>query len=129
MKKLFLLLAMLAAFTSCDMKHHKKTILHSYVSNDNGDIFYWYMFYGDNNTYYTYSSRLPMSDFTDISWNVSDVIPKQITNAEELEQTELEDTAVDDNTTEAVESSPEANNDSGADSSSGDSGGGDGGGD
>lgn len=132
MKKVFLLLVLLVAFTSCDIKHHKKTILHTYVSDDNGDgVFYWYMFYGDNGTYYTYGSRIPMSDFTDITWNVSTNIPKEISKAEELEQTELDDTAVEETASDAVDSSPEASADadSGSDSGSGDSGGGDGGGD
>ena len=125
------MLAILATFSACNLKHHKKTKLHSYeVDDDNGDIFYWYMFYGQNNTYYTYNSRVPLSNFLDIAWQVSDYIPTPITTAKELPVTELEDTAVEETASEAVDASPEASADadSGSDGGSGDSGG-DGGGD
>ena len=133
------MLALLAVFTSCDIKHHKKTKLHSYeVEDDNGDVFYWYMFYGQNNTYYTYNSRIPLTDFLDVAWQVSDYIPSPIATAKELPITELEDEAVDEATEDAVDSSPEASSDadsssdsgsdSGGDSGGGDGGGGDGGG-
>jgi uncharacterized membrane protein YgcG len=137
MKKLFLMLAMLATFASCNQ--HKQTKLHSYVTTDDDGVLYWYMFYGQNNTYYTYNSRIPVTDFIDVAWNVSSSIPTPITTAKELPVTELEDNAVDEATEEAVDASPEAEanadadsgseGDSGSDSGSGDSGGGDGGGD
>ena len=126
------MLAILATFSACNLKQHKQTKLHSYeVEDDNGDVFYWYLFYGQNNTYYTYNSRVPVTDFLDIAWQVSDYIPTPITTAKELPVTELEDEAVDEATEDAVDSSPEASADadSSSDSGSGDSGGGDGGGD
>jgi len=132
MKKLFLMLVILATFSACNVKHHKKTILHSYeVEDENGDVLFWYMFLGNNNTYYTYNSRIPVTDFLDIAWQVSDCIPSPILTAKELPVTELEDNAVDEATEEAVDASPEASSDadSSSDSGSGDSGGGDGGGD
>ena len=126
------MLVLLVAFTSCRHTQHKQTKLHSYeVEDDNGDVFYWYMFLGNNNTYYTYNSKVPVTDFIDIAWQVSDYIPTPIATAKELPVTELEDNAVDEATEEAVDASPEASADadSGSDGSSGDSGGGDGGGD
>lgn len=133
MKKVFLLLALLVAFTSCDLKQNKKTKLHSYVTTDDDGILYWYLFYGQNDTYYTYSSRVPVSDFVNVAWDVSNSIPSSITTAKELPVTELEDNAVEEVeevAEDAVDNSPEAETDSSSDSDSSDSGdsGGDGGG-
>lgn len=135
MKKLFLMLALLVAFTSCNQ--HKQTKLHSYVTTDDDGILYWYLFYGENNTYYSYNSRIPVTDFIDIAWQVSDAIPTQIATAKELPVTELEENAVEEATDESVDTEAEASSDAGSDadsgsdsgSDSGDSGGGDGGGD
>lgn len=134
MKKVFLLLALLVAFTSCDLKQNKKTKLHSYVTTDDDGILYWYLFYGQNDTYYTYSSRVPVSDFVDVAWDVSNSIPSSITTAKELPVTELEDNAVEEVVEDAVDNSPEAESDSNSSSDSdsgsdsGDSGGDGGGG-
>lgn len=127
------MLALLATFASCNQ--HKQTKLHSYVTTDDDGVLYWYMFLGENNTYYSYNSRIPVTDFIDVAWNVSSFIPTPIATAKELPVTELEDNAVDEATEEAVDASPEAeasseaDGDSSSDSGSGDSGGGDGGGD
>ena len=131
MKKLLLMLAVLTAFTSCKFSQHKQTKLHSYIATDDDGIYYWYLFYGQNDTYYSYSSRVPVTDFIDITWEVSDRIPAQIATAKELPVTELEDTAVEETASDAVDASPEASADadSGSDGGSGDSSGGDGGGD
>lgn len=126
------MLAMLVAFTSCN--EHKQTKLHSYVTTDDDGLLYWYLFLGENNTYYSYNSRTPVTEFINIAWNVSSSIPTQIATAKELPVTELEENAVEEATEESVDAEAEASND--ADSSSddgssdsGDSGGGDGGGD
>ena len=129
------MLGLLATFASCNQ--HKQTKLHSYVTTDDDGMLYWYLFYGQNNTYYTYSSRIPVTDFIDVAWNVSSSIPSQITTAKELPVTELEENAVEEATEEGVdteantEANAEADSDSSSDSGSdsGDSGGGDGGGD
>ena len=131
------MLALLATFASCNQ--HKQIKLHSYVTTDDDGILYWYLLYGQNDMYYTYSSRIPVTDFIDVAWNTSSSIPSSIATAKELPVTELEENAIDEAIEEAVDASPEAeadadagsDADSGSDSGSdsGDSGGGDGGGD
>ena len=124
------MLAMLVTLSACNVKHHKKTKLHSYeIEDDNGDLVFWYMFYGKDDTYYTYNSKVPVTDFLDIAWNVCDAIPAPIASAKELPVTELEDQGVDEATEEAVDASPEASADADADGGGGDSGGDSGGGD
>lgn len=131
MKKLFLMLALLVTFASCNQ--HKQTKLHSYVTTDDDGILYWYLLYGQNNTYYTYSSRIPVTDFIDVAWNASSSIPSSIATAKELPVTELEENAIDEVTEEAADADSDAGSDadssSDSGSDSGDSGGGDGGGD
>ena len=76
MKKLFLMLALLATFASCNQ--HKQIKLHSYITTDDDGILYWYLLYGQNDMYYTYSSRIPVTDFIDVAWNTSSSIPSSI---------------------------------------------------
>ena len=134
MKKLFLLLVLLAIFSSCNTKKSSKIELHSYITNDDEGLIYWYLYYGQNNSVYYYNSRFPLTDVLDIAWNISDSAPTALNGAKELPVTEAE---INEEVTEESESEADSESDSEADSSSdsdsssdaGDSGGGDGGGD
>jgi uncharacterized membrane protein YgcG len=141
MKHIILILLTTFLF-SCEYKHHERHCkIHCYQTGSGDDLLFWYLLYGNNNTYYVYQSSAPVSSFSGVAWSQQTYMPQELSNVQELEQieeplTELPDeievemeAEPDQGQAESTESS-ESDSESSGESSGGDSGGGsDGGGD
>ena len=86
MKKLIaiVLVSLTLAFASCNGGNHKHSVtthpVKSYcqtVHNDDGTtaLLYWYMMMNHSGHYYYYSSPTPVSNFSTVTWQTSDVSP------------------------------------------------------
>lgn len=140
MRRLLFLLLLTAIF-SCKDSPHKKAKIHSWVTHDQSDpniLLYWYILYGNNGTYYTYSSPTAVTSFSGINWQTTNELPSAIANQPEAQtfeepvndlpnEIEIEASEIDNSSSETDASGSSESGSSDASSSS-DSGGGDSGG-
>ena len=140
MNRIILIIAVFIFLFSCEYKHRERHCkVHCYQTGSGDDLMYWYLLYGNNNTYYVYQSASPVTSFTGVSWSQQQSIPEQLSNVQEFEQineplSELPDEIdvdMSDQTEEATESNSEgesSSGESGSDAGGSDAGGSDGGG-
>ena len=144
MKNLFIILLSIGLLFSCSNSHNHKHKVQTWkqtVTHDDGstDLLFWYIMMSGSNsspTYYYYSSPTPVTNFSSVSWQISESNPAdKIEEKEELPEQEIENDQLSEETQGEIEADSE-NSDSGSatddnggsdsDSGGGDSGGGDG---
>jgi hypothetical protein len=106
-KNILVILLMTIMFVSCKEKHkkfkvkvYKTAVQHknksdatsssSGTSGASDDFLYWYIMFGNSNTYYSYSSPYPVTDYSSVSWSRSAGAPVGFNEKEAEEQPEQE---------------------------------------
>lgn len=58
-----------------------RTKIHEYKTrNSDGDWIYWYVVFGNNNSYYSYNSLFPIYEFSTVPFSESPSIPSELNN-------------------------------------------------